>query len=302
MIRKKSINTENIVRGILFLSAITTVLILLLIVVFLFKEGLPLFSKVSPIDFIFGTEWDPDKNKFGAFNFIVGSIMVTLGAMIIAIPLSLACAIFLSEVAPRWARNATRPAIELLAGIPSIVYALITIVILVSFVRYDIGDFLTGKAFTTGGGIFATSLILAVMILPITTSVSQDSIESVPRTFKEGSYALGSTKWQTIKGVIVPTALPGIVAGSILGMGRAIGETIVVIFVFGNVNQIPTALFGLKSLGEALTSTILLEMGYVPVGSLWYSALFSLGIILLFIVFILSLTSSYILSKNRLKI
>lgn len=301
MIGKKTINTESIVEKALLLFAMTAVLILSLIFVFLFREALPLFSKVSPIDFIFGTKWEPSKGVFGAFNFIVGSILVTFGGLIIAIPLGLSCAVFLSEVAPKWARNIIRPAIELLAGIPSIIYAAIAVAALIIFVQYDIGDLIRGEAFRTGEGIFAVSITLAIMVLPIIISVSQDSLESVPRTFKQGSYALGSTQWQTIKGVVVPTALPGIVAGSILGMGRLVGETIVVILVYGNAKHITSALFGADSTGTTLTSAILLEMSYVPVGSTWHSALFSLAIILLTTVFILSLISNYLISKSRVK-
>ena len=295
------INTEGVVKRILSLFAMTATLIFLLIFVFLFREGLPLFSEVTPVDFIFGTTWEPSRGIYGVFNFIIGSILVTVGGLIIAIPLGLSCAVFLSEVAPRWVRNMVRPAIELLAGIPSIIYAALAVSFLMLFVQYDLGNLLTGKAFRTGEGIFATSITLAVMVLPIIISVSQDSIENVPKTFKEGSYALGSTKWQTIKGVIIPTALPGIVAASILGMGRLIGETIVVILVYGNAKQITSALFGAKSTGMTLTSTILLEMSYVPTGSTWHSALFSLGLILLTTVFILSLISNYLLSKSRMR-
>ncbi|MEA3254450.1 MAG: phosphate ABC transporter permease subunit PstC [Candidatus Altiarchaeota archaeon] len=301
MFERKSINTENIVKGALLLFAMTAALILLLIFVFLFREGLPLFSKVSPTDFIFGTRWEPSRGVFGAFNFIAGSILVTFGGLIIAIPLGISCAIFLSEVAPRWARNMVRPAIELLAGIPSILYAAIAVAVLVVFIQYDLGDLVRGEAFRTGEGIFAVSVTLAVMVLPIIISVSQDSIESVPRAFKAGSFALGSTQWQTIRGVVIPTALPGIVAGSILGMGRLVGETIVVVLIFGNAKHITSDLFGAGSTGTTLTSALLLEMSYVPVGSTWHSALFSLAIILLTAVFVLSLISNYLLSKSRVK-
>ncbi|MEA1924748.1 MAG: phosphate ABC transporter permease subunit PstC [Candidatus Altiarchaeota archaeon] len=301
MMEGKQFNAENIVKGTLLLFAMTAALILLLIFLFLLREGMPLFSEVSPLEFIFGTTWNPSKGSFGAFNFIAGSIMVTLLSLIIAVPLSISCAIFLSEVAPRRVRDIVRPAIELLAGVPSIIYAAIAVAVLIVFIQYDIGNIVNGEAFRTGEGIFAVSITLAIMVLPIITSISQDSLESVPESFKKGSFALGSTQWQTIKGVVIPTALPGILAGSILGMGRLVGETIVVILVYGNAKQITSALFGAKSTGTTLTSAILLEMSYVPVGSTWYSALFSLGLILLVTVFILSLISNYMLSKSRVK-
>jgi len=290
LMEKSPLNPEGVVRAILFLCAITAVLILFLIIFFLFKEGLPLFAKVGVIEFILGTEWKPHEDIFGALPFIAGTLIITVGALIIAVPLGVACALFLAEMAPDWARKITRPAIELLAGIPSIVYGLFALVIIVDFIRISL--FLP-----TGETLLAGSLILAIMILPIIISISQDSIESVPRGFKEGSYAMGATDWQTIKNIILPTARSGILAGIILGMGRAIGETMAIVLVIGNSKELTISL--LKP-GIALTSGILLEMGETVVGSLHYNALFCLGIILFTIVFILSVLSNYIISKSRI--
>ncbi len=297
-------DSEGPVRAVLFLFSFTATLILLLIILFLFNEGIPLFSKVNPIDFFFGTEWRPTKDLYGAFPFIFFSLAVTAGALIIAVPLGVSCAIFLAELAPKWARDITRPVIELLAGIPSIIYGLFGLVVLVSFLKMSFN-------LATGETILAGSIILAIMILPIIISVSQDSIEAVPKSFKLGSHAMGATDWQTIRNVTLPAALPGILASIILGTGRAIGETMAVVLVLGNSEALPDILSGefLKNIsnvllrpGEALTSAILLEMGPAEVGGTLYSALFSLGIILFSITFILSVISNYILSKSQVQL
>jgi phosphate ABC transporter permease protein PstC len=295
----KQINLEVIVKGFFFLSAISASLILLFIILFLIKEALPYLTGYDLFGFLSGTKWKPNEKIFGAGVFIASSILTTIGALVIAVPLGLACAIFLAEIAPKKARDVVRPAIELLAGIPSIVYGLFALVVIVGFIQFDLGNLLTGSPFPSGKGILAASLILAVMILPIIISISQDAIQSVPRSYREGSYALGSTRWQTIIGVVVPAALPGIMAGIILAVGRAIGETMAVVLVLGNVGMIPSNIVGLGSRGESLTSAIMLEMGYASVGSIHYSALFALGLTLFTIAFTLSIISENLLAKTR---
>ncbi len=287
MIDGKVINLENIIKSILFLFAVTATLVILLIIFFLFNEGLPVLADNGLMNFILGTKWSPSKGEFGALAFILCSIIITIGALIIAVPLGVSCAIFLSEIAPKWAKNIVRPAIELLAGIPSIVYGLFALMVIVRLIKITF-------ALPTGETLLAGSIVLAIMILPIIISISQDSLETVPREYKEGSLALGTTDWQTIRGVLLPSAMPGVVAGTILGMGRAIGETMAVVLVMGNVEMIPKSI--LKP-GEALTSTILLEMGEAIVGSMHYSALFALGIVLFFIVLVLSLISNMLLMR-----
>lgn len=287
----KLINSEDIIRSILFVFAVTSVFIILLIILFLFREGLPVFEERGVLNFILGTEWDPVKEEFGALPFILCSILITLGALIIAVPLGVSCAIFLVEIAPKWAKDIVRPAIELLAGIPSIVYGLFALMIIVRLIKVTF-------SLPTGETILAGSIILAIMILPIIISISQDSLEAVPREYKEGSLALGATDWQTIKNVLLPSAMPGIMAGTILGMGRAIGETMAVVLVLGNVEKIPISLL---EPGEALTSAILLEMGEAIVGSMHYSALFALGIVLFFIVLVLSLISNVLLIRYNIR-
>ncbi|OYT26388.1 MAG: phosphate ABC transporter permease subunit PstC [Candidatus Altiarchaeales archaeon ex4484_96] len=306
---------EEIVKHTLFIFSTTASLLLILIIVFLFNEAGRLFTEISILDFLLGTEWNPGKGLYGAFPFMFFSLIVTAGALLIAIPLGVSCAIFLAEIAPSWARDITRPVIELLAGIPSIIYGLFGLVIIVRFVKITL-ELATGETLLVG------SIILAIMILPIIISISQDSIESVPGSFKKGSLAMGATEWQTLRKIIIPAALPGIFAGVILGVGRAIGETMAVVLVLGNsenlphlvkqllgeqaagnviqiINQIPEIM--LKP-GEALTSAILLEMGPAEVGGIHYSALFAMGVLLFIITFILSVSSNIILSKSQINL
>jgi len=284
----KTIDLENIIKNILLLFSITAILILSLIVIFLFNEGLPTFQHVGVLDFLMGDKWIPAENLYGAFPFIISTLLVTLGALLIAVPLGISCAIFLAEIAPGWARELVRPAIELLAGIPSIIYGVFALVVIVDLIKISFN-------LATGETIIAGSIILAVMILPIVISISQDSIDAVPRTYREGSYAMGATDWQTISRVVVPAARRGIIAGVILGCGRAIGETMAVVLVIGNVEKLPLSLL---DSGEALTSAILLEMGEAVIGSLHYNALFCLGIIPFIIVLFLSIISSRLVSKR----
>jgi len=256
---------------------------------FILGGGLPLFSKISFWDFLFGDKWIPSKGLFGASQFIITALLVTFGSVLIAVPLGVSCAIFLAEIAPRRAKRIVRPAIELLAGIPSIIYGVFALVVIVKLVKISF-------SLACGETILAASIVLAIMILPIIISISQDSIESVPDLYKEGSYALGATEWQTIYQVLVPAAGPGIIAGVILAMGRAIGETMAVVLVIGNVEKMPA---GLLDPGETLTSTILLEMGEAVVGSLHYNALFCLGIIPFVLVLFLSALSNRMTTKNK---
>lgn len=285
----KKIEGEKVVGATLMLFSITALVILLLIMLFILDGGLPLFNKVSVFDFLFGDKWVPARGLFGASQFIVAALLVTFGAIVISVPLGISCAVFLAEIAPAWAKRIVRPAIELLAGIPSIIYGVFALMIIVNLVSVTFNV-------ATGETILAAAIVLAIMILPIIISISQDSIESVPRLYKEGSYALGATDWQTIHRVLVPAAGPGIVAGIILAMGRAIGETMAVVLVIGNVEKMPS---GLLSPGETLTSAILLEMGEAVVGSVHYNALFCLGLVPFILVLFMSILSSRLITKNK---
>jgi phosphate transport system permease protein len=280
---------DKFVQWVLFATGISSILIIILIIAFIFSEGLPAISSVGLFNFLFGMVWDPDNGIFGVFPMIIGTLLTTLIALLLAIPLSLCCSIFLSEIAPPNMRKLLKPTIQGLAGIPSVIYGFFGLVIIVPFMRVHFGG--------TGFSVFSASLILTVMILPTIISISEDALRSVPYEYNEASLALGATQWQTIKNVIFPAALPGIITAIILGMGRAIGETMAVIMVAGNVVQIPGSIFEPV---RTLTSNIALEMGYAT--GLHYNALFATGIILLTVIIVLLLIANYINYKKRVTI
>lgn len=268
---------EKSIENILLFSAVAAVFIVMLIFIFIFMEGLPVIQKYGLLHFITGELWHPDELLFGLWPMIVGSIYVTLGALILGVPLGLGCAIFLAEIAPRKVTMIIRPMIELLAGIPSVVYGLYGLVVLVPLIRDNLGGM--------GLSVLAGSIILAMMILPTIISISEDSIVAIPREYKEGSLALGATHWQTIKKVILPTARSGIVTAVVLGMGRAIGETMAIILITGNVAVAPGSI--LEPV-RTLTANIAIEMGYASGDHA--KALFATGIILFtFIILVNSL-------------
>jgi phosphate transport system permease protein len=264
-------------------SASTSFLILAAIAVFTLREGLPAFQQIGLADFLFGTEWRPGIGKYGIAPMIIGSIVVTLGAMTLAIPLGISCAILLAEVAPGFVRQLLRPAVELLVGIPSVVYGLVGILLVVPRVR-EIGG--------TGYSIVAASIVLMAMVLPTIISISEDAIRAVPKAYKEGALAVGATHWQTIWHVLLPAARSGIAAGVILGMGRAIGETMAMIMVIGNSVQIPNS--PLDS-ARTLTGNIAVEISYAS--GVQEDALFATGVVLF--VVIVALNSIAVVALRR---
>ena len=271
---------EKIIRVILVLCALSSLLFLFVIFIFILSEGLPLFYKVGVRNIVLGMKWAPTKAFFGIFPMIISSFMVTFGALIVGAPLALACATYLSEYAGKKTKIVLKPSLELLAGIPSVVYGFLGVVYVVPIIR----EYLGGAGFS----ILSTSLVLGIMILPTITSISFDSLMTVPRAYREGSLAMGATKWQTIYRVVLPAARSGILASFILGMGRAIGETMAVIMVAGNALKIPTSL--LDPL-RTLTSNIALELAYAAGDH--RSALFSTGVVLLVIIMTLNLIANF---------
>jgi len=280
---------DKFVQWVLFATGISSILIIILIIAFIFREGLPAILQIGFFNFIFGMVWNPDNGIFGVFPMIVGTILTTLIALLFAVPLSLCCSIFLAEIAPPNMRKILKPTIQGLAGIPSVVYGFFGLVIIVPFMRIHFGG--------SGFSVLSASLILTIMVLPTIISISEDALRSIPYEYNEASLALGATQWQTIKNVIFPAALPGIITGIILGMGRAVGETMAVIMVAGNVVQIPGSIFEPV---RTLTSNIALEMGYAT--GIHYSALFATGIVLLTVIIILLLIANYINYKKRVTI
>jgi len=275
---------EKSIEKLLLLSAITAILVVLLIFIFIFMEGLPVIQKHGIMHFVGGKFWHPDDSEFGLLPMIIGSVYVTIGSLILGVPLGIGCAIFLAEIAPKRITLVIRPAIELLAGIPSVVYGFYGLVVLVPLIRELFG----GRGFS----VLAGSIVLAIMILPTIVNISEDSIRAVPREYKEGSFALGATHWQTIKKVIIPSARSGIITAVVLGMGRAIGETMAIILVTGNVAMAPNSV--LEPV-RTLTANIAIEMGYAAGDHA--RALFATGIVLFIFIMMLNYLATLVPKK-----
>ena len=283
-------------RYVLLACALVSLIVVFLIGLFILREGLPAFSEVGVTALLFGRVWRPQQGMLGIWPMIAGSVMVTLGAILLGVPVSLGSAVFLAEVAPNWMREIVRPAVELLAGIPSVIYGLFGMIVLVPWVRTTFK--VPGN---TGYNLLSASIVLAVMILPTVTSVSEDAIRSVRREHKEGSLALGATKWQTIWGVILPAARSGITAAVILGIGRALGETMAMIMVIGNsvivpspLNANPLTIFLRQA--RTLTGNIAVEISYAT--GLQEHALFATGVVL-FVLIMLVNSVARLLLKER---
>ncbi|MBI4799335.1 MAG: phosphate ABC transporter permease subunit PstC [Desulfarculus sp.] len=270
-----------------------SVLAMLLIVVFLFKEGIWLFATVSIPDFLFGQAWYPtyDPADFGIASLIVGSLAVTAVSSLIAVPLGVAVALYLAEVATHRVREWMKPAVELLASLPSVVLGFVGMVVLAPLMQewLDI---------PSGLNILNASLMLAIMAIPTITSISEDALHAVPRELKEASLALGATRWETLTRVLLPGALSGIGTGVILGMSRAMGETMVVLMVAGGAAQIPSSIFDSV---RPLPATIAAEMGETPFGSEHYYALFAIGMVLFLITLGFNLVAAHISRRYQQK-
>jgi len=280
--------------------ALTSIISLGLIAFFIFNEGLPFMVSYGITDFIFGTTWNPSAQVYGIFPMIVGSVIATVLAILIGAPIGIAVAVYLVEIAPPKVAKVIRPAITLMEGIPSVVIGLFGMVVILDIIRRltrgPLSDFLPG-GYQTGYSVLAGALILAIMILPTIISISADSIRAVPKEYKEAALALGATKWQSIYRVVVPAAKSGVMAAVILGIGRAIGETMAIIMVVGNTVQIPIA--GWESIFapiRTLTGNIALEMGYA--GPEHRQALFATGIILFFFIIIINSISLVLRRKE----
>jgi phosphate ABC transporter permease protein PstC len=278
--------TEKIVEKGLLLIALSAVAAIFLIAIFIFTEGIPLVARIGVFRFIASTQWAPVRGQFGILPMIIGSLEVTLLAIVVGAVLGLACAIYLAEFAPRWSVRVLKPMIELLAGIPSVVYGFIGVVVLVPWIRNAFGG--------PGFSVLASGLILGVMVLPTVIAISLDALNAVPLAYKEGSLALGATRWQTVYRAILPAARSGIIASLILGMGRAIGETMAVIMVAGNAIKIPQSV--LEPV-RTLTSNIALEMGYASGDH--QAALFATGMILFIITMLLNTVALLTIRNQR---
>ena len=277
---------DRLVRLALLVVAFSAVSVLLVITVFIVQQGMPIMFKYGLKSFLAGGNWYPSEKVFGLWPMIVGSLFVTAGALVIGIPFGLACAIVLTEFSSKRVRRVIKPVIELLAGIPSVVYGFMGVIILVPFIRQTFGG--------PGLSILAASIVLGIMILPTIISISVDSLQAVPPSYREGSIALGATRWQTVKMVLFPAARSGIIASIILGMGRAIGETMATIMIAGNAAEIPRSLLAPV---RTLTSNIALEMSYAT--GEHREALFATGVILFVIIMVLNTVANATSSRRR---
>jgi phosphate transport system permease protein len=271
---------EGVIERVIFVSGITSIVIVALIFVFLLKEGLSIFLSVNPLDFLFGTFWYPisDPPQFGVLPLIIGSVFVTVGAAVISVPIGVASALYIAEIAPPRTKEALKAGIELLAAIPSVVIGFIGMVTLGPFIK-EVFGLPTGLTALTG------SITLAFMAMPTIVSIAEDAVTAVPRQYREAAIAMGATKWQTTWRIVTYAARPGMIAAIMLGIGRVIGETMAVMMVTGNAALIPTSF--LQPV-RTLTATIAAEMGESVQGGDHYAALFAIGIVLFVITFLIN--------------
>ena len=280
----KSHVKEKIMEAVFMLCACVSILSVALICIFLFVNGIPAMTKIGFFDFIFGRKWKPSNEIFGIFPMIIGSIYITAGAIIIGVPIGILTAVFLARFCPKKLYKIIKPAIDLLAGIPSVVYGFFGLCVIVPFVRNNIGG--------DGNSILTASILLGFMILPTIINVSESSIRAVPEKYYQGALALGATHERSVFCTVVPAAKSGIMAGIVLGIGRAIGETMAVIMVAGNQARMPKGILeGIRT----MTSNIVMEMGYAT--DLHREALIATGVVLF--VFILIINTLFSILKNK---
>ena len=294
---------DRAVRYLLVATSLCAIFVVFLIILFTLREAWQSVEEIGLERMLTGTIWRPgavigtEEGQFGLVPMIVGSILSTFGAIVLGVPLSVGAAILLAEVAPQVVREIVRPAVELLAGIPSVVYGLFGMVVLAPLIRN------IPVPYNTGFGLLNASFILAVMIVPTVTNIAEDAIRAVPRRYKEGSLALGATRWQTIRSVTLPAARSGLIAAIILGIGRALGETMALIMVIGNsigipepLNDNPLTLF--LSTARTLTGNIAVEITYAPANSPHRSALFFTGVLLFALILIVNSLARFLMRER----
>lgn len=276
---------EKAMQWVFLAAASISIFAVALICVFLFANGVPAIQEIGVFDFLTGTKWRPSNDLYGIFPMILGSIYVTAGAIIIGVPLGILCAVFLAHFCPQKLYKVIKPAIELLAGIPSIVYGFFGLVVLVPIMQNLFGG--------NGKGVFTASILLGIMILPTVIGVAEAAIRAVPKTYYEGALALGITHEKSVFFTVIPAAKQGIFAGVVLGIGRAIGETMAVIMVAGNQAIIPSGLFsGVRT----LTANIVMEMGYAA--DLHREALLGTAVVLFVFILIINLSFSFLKRRD----
>lgn len=282
---------EFVIEKLILFCGLASIIFVALIFLFLLKDGLAVFKSVRPFDFIGGKSWYPisDPAQLGILPLILGSLLVTVGAAVISVPIGVGCAIYIAEIAPLRVKEILKSGIELLAAIPSVVLGFIGMVTLVPLVK-NIFHLPTGLTALSG------SIMLAFMAMPTIVSVAEDALYSVPKSYKEGALALGATEWQTIWRVMLPAASSGILAAIMLGIGRVIGETMAVMMITGNAASLPQSILVPV---RTLTATIAAEMGEAVVGGEHYFALFAIGIVLFVISFAINVTADLFLHKRK---
>ncbi len=281
---------EAIITPLVRASGYSAILFVILIFYFLLSEGLPALVQV-PVSDLFGSRWYPIEEYYGLLPLIGGSLMVTLGATLIAMPIGICTAVFIAEVAPRWVREVLKPLVEVLAGIPSVVLGFLGIMVLAPNLR-RILDLPTGLT------AFAGAILLAAISIPTIVSVAEDALDAVPRSYRDASLALGVTEWQTIWNVTLPAARSGVLTAVMLGIGRSIGETMTVMMVTGNAAVLPFAPKYLFMPVRTMTATIAAEMGEVATGSTHYHVLFLIGIVLFLISLVVNITASAVVFRQ----
>ena len=281
-------------RALLFLITCSSMLAVLLILLFVIWRAIGFVSDYSLVEFLTGKLWHPtsDTPQFGALAIIVGSLYVSLAALVFAVPLGILAAVFMSDIVSWRVREVVKPIIEILAAIPSVAYGFFAVLVLAPWLQGQFG-------FTTGTNALNASLILAVMALPTIVSVAEDSISAIGRELREASYSCGATRFETIVKVVIPAAHSGIIAAIVLGMMRAIGETMVVWMAAGNATQIPHPWWDVSQSVRTMTATIASEMGESPEGSLHRSALVAIGVLLLITTFTMNIVSEYFLARAK---
>lgn len=282
---------EFIITRLVRVSGYSAIIFVGLIFVFLLREGLPTLGEV-PLSTLFSDRWYPIEAYYGILPLISGSLVVTIGAALIAIPFGIGTAIYISEIAPRWVREILKPLVELLGGLPSVVLGFLGILVLSPFLR-EILNLPTGLTALTG------SILLGGIAVPTVVSVAEDALDAVPRAYREGAWALGATRWQTIWRVTLPAARSGVLTAIMLGVGRAIGETMTVMMVTGNAPVLATSLASLFSPVRTMTATIAAEMGEVANGSVHYHTLFFIGMVLFIISLAVNVTASAVVFQTR---
>lgn len=287
----KALKIDRGITTLIKVAGYSSIFFVTLIFLFLMREGIPALGEVK-LSSLFGITWYPIEGYYGILPLIGGSLLVTITAVLVALPFGVGTAVFISEIAPRWLKEILKPLIEILAGLPSVVLGFLGILVFAPFLR-KILNLATGLTAFTG------SLLLALIAIPTIVSIAEDALNSVPKAYREASIALGATRWQTIWGVTIPAARTGIVTAIMLGIGRSLGETMAVMMVTGNAPVLPIKFNSWFSPVRTMTATVASEMGEVAKGSTHYHVLFFIGIILFLLSLVVNVVASWVSTRGR---